>query len=246
MSKLFFNFILAGFFVLILSSCTSDEAIPETPSDLMLMYQESEPGIDAYMTRVLVNKHFMRLDEGADESDYTLFDRQKNIIYTVSHDQKSIMQVNPVKTDNKIKRQLILDARKLEDKDLPSVAGQQPVHYQLMVNDAVCADVFVVEDMHQEAVTAMQEFNRVLASVHLKNIENTPESMQDDCFLAHHVMSPSRTMQFGFPILEQHIDGVSRLLVDFDKHFKVDPVVFSLPGGYRSVNMAGTSLDAGI
>jgi hypothetical protein len=237
---------VVGFFALLLSACTSDEMTTDTPSDLMLMYQESEPGIDAYMTRVLVNKHFMRLDEGGDQTNYTLYDRQKNIIYTVSHAEKTIMQVKPVKTDNKITRKLVLDAKKLADKDLPEIAGQQPVHYQLKVNNAVCSDVFVVDDMHREAMLAMQEFNRVLASIHLKNIKNTPESMQDDCFLAHHVMSPSRSMQFGFPILEQNANGVTRLLVDFDKHFKVDSDVFSLPEGYRSINMAGTSLDAGI
>lgn len=244
MSKFCFNVVVV-FFVLVSSACTSDKVMNDMPSDLMLMYQESEPGIDAYMTRVLVNKNFMRLDEGGDQTNYTLFDRQKKIIYTVSHDERTVMQVNPVKTTNKIKRTLVLDAKKLKNEDLPEVDGQQPVQYQLMVNDVMCAEVFVVDDLHQEAMTAMQEFNRLLASVHLKNIDNTPESMQDDCFLAHHVMSPSRNMQFGFPILEINASGVTRLLVDFDKYYKVNPGVFSLPEDYRSVNMEVTGLDAG-
>lgn len=243
MSNSFFNFILASIFVFVLVGCSSDDMKVEPPSDLMLMYQESEPGVDTYMTRVLVNQDFLRLDEGADQSNYTLYDRKENVIYTVSHEERTIMQVKPVKSDNVIKRKLVMDARKLEDKTIPSIAGQQPVHYELKVNDVVCAEVFVIDGIHAEAIKAMQEFNRLLASVHLKNLENTPEAMQEDCFLAHHISSPSRSLQFGFPIMEQGANGVSRMLVDFKANFEVDQGVYLLPEGYRSVNMAGVLLE---
>ena len=227
--------------VSVLVSCSDKSAQPE--ADLMLMYQESEPGMDPYMTRVLVNKQYMRLDEGADQSNFTLYDRQKNIIYTVSHENRTVMQVTPVKSDNKIDRKLSLDARRLEDSSLPTIEGEQPVHYQLQVNEKSCADVYVIKGLHEEAVLAMTEFKRVLASIHLVNINNTPADMQDDCFIAHHVLSPSRSMQFGFPILEQSADGVSRLLVDFNRDHKTAPGVYELPQDYRMINMAGNPVD---
>jgi hypothetical protein len=228
--------------VSLLVSC-SDEPTPPA-AELMLMYQESEPGMDPYMTRVLVNKQYMRLDEGADQSNFTLYDRQKNIIYTVSHENRTIMQVTPVKSNNKIERKLILDAKKLDDSSLPSIEGQQPVHYQLQVNDKFCADVYVIKGLHEEAIQAMAGFKRILASIHLSTINNTPADMQDECFLAHDVLSPSRSMQFGFPILEQGADGVARLLVDFDRQYKTGPEVYKLPQDYRMINMAGTAIDS--
>ena len=243
MSNSFINLMLTSILMLVLVGCSSDDMKADVPSDLMLMYQESEPGVDTYMTRILVNQDFLRLDEGADQSNYTLYDRQKNVIYTVSHEEKTVMQVMPVKSDNAIERKLVMDAKKLEDKTIPSIAGQQPIHYELKVNDVVCAEVFVIDGIHAEAIKAMQEFNRLLASVHLKNLENTPESMQDDCFLAHHIVSPSRSLQFGFPIMEQGANGVSRELVDFKDQFKVDASVYLLPEGYRSVDMAGVALE---
>lgn len=246
MSKLFFDIMRVGFFSLVFTACSSGERQEEIPADLMLLYQEQEPGIDAYLTRVLVNEDFMRLDEGGDQTNYTLYDRRKNIIYTVSHEEKTIMQVMPLKSDNTIKRELIMDAKKIQDKDIPLVNGQQPIHYKLMVNDAVCTEVFVIDGIHKEAIKAMQEFNRLLATVHLKNIENTPDTLQDDCFLAHHILSPSRNMQFGFPILEQSADGVSRLLIDFDAHFDAAAGIYDLPKGYRRVDMAGDSIEADI
>lgn len=66
--------------------------------------------------------------------------------------------------------------------------------------------------------------------------------MQDDCFLAHDVLSPSRRMQFGFPILEQNADGVSRLLVDFDRDYKTGSDIYQLPQDYRVIDMAGTAV----
>jgi hypothetical protein len=227
--------------VSLLVSCSDKTTQPE--ADLMLMYQESEPGMDPYMTRVLVNKQYMRLDEGADQSNFTLYDRQKNIIYTISHENRTVMQVMPVKSDNKIDRKLTLDARRLEDSSLPAIEGVQPVHYQLQVNEKSCADVYVIKGLHEEAVLAMAEFKRVLASIHLGNINNTPADMQDDCFLAHHVLYPSRSMQFGFPILEQSADGVSRLLVDFNRDHKTTPGIYELPQEYRMINMAGNPVD---
>ncbi len=228
----------------LLVSCSDKGADPDT--DLMLMYQESEPGMEPYMTRVLVNKQFMRLDDGVDQSNFTLYDRKQNVIYTVSHENQTIMQVQSVNSKHKIERKLSLDAKKLDDASLPAIEGKQPIHYQLQVNDKTCADVYVIKGLHEEAMLAMAEFKRILASIHLSTINNTPADMQDECFLAHDVLSPSRSMQFGFPILEQGADGVSRLLVDYDRAYKAASDVFSLPPNYRLINMAGTAVDTEI
>ncbi len=225
-----------------LAACSDDKQ--QTQADLMLMYQESEPGLDPYMTRVLVNKQFMRLDEGGDDSNFTLYDRDKNLVYTVSHENRTVMQVKAVKSQHKIERPLTLDAKKMDVKELPAIEGKQPTHYQLLVNDKSCADVYVIKDLHEDAVQAMTGFKRILASIHLSTINNTPADMQDECFLAHDILAPTRTMQFGFPIMEQGANGVGRLLTDFDRNYKAAPDIYKLPQGYRVIDMAGNALDA--
>ncbi len=242
MNRLSIISIVSIFSMSFLLSCTSEEAVQKS-TDLMLLYQESEPGIDPYSTRVLLTEQFLRLDEGSDQSNFTLFDREKNIIYTVAHEQKRIMQVKPVKTENTVTHRLEMDANKLDDKELPSIEGKRPVHYQLQVNGHVCSDVYVIKDFNEEVNTAMSEFKRILASIHLGNINNTPAEMLDECFLAHEVKYPSRSMQFGFPILQKDANGATRLLLDYKRDYKASPDLFKLPPDYRMTDMSGASLD---
>lgn len=245
MNRLLFVNVITIISMSLLLSCTTDKTTQQS-SDLMLMFQESEPGIDPYPTRVLVNKQFLRLDEGSDQSNFTLFDRKNNIIYTVTHEQKRIMQIKPVKTGNTVTRNLEMDAKKLNDKEMPSIEGQQPVHYQLQVNGHVCSDVYVLKGFNEEVNTAMSDFKKILASIHLGNINNTPAEMLDDCFLAHEVKHPSRSMQFGFPVLQQDANGAMRLLVDFNRSYKAAPELFKLPPDYRMTDMSGASLDVAL
>jgi len=237
---------LAGIIgIVLMGACSNDDA-KQASSDLMLMFEESEPGVDPFFTRMLVNKQFMRLDEGSDQSDFTLFDRKNSAIYTVTHNQKRIMQIKPSNTKNTVTQVLEMDASKQENKDIPSIEGKKPEHYQLKVNGNVCSDVYAIKGLHKEANVAMSEFKRILATIHLNNINNTPAEMLDDCFLAHEVKSPSRSMQFGFPVFQRDISGVTRLLVDFDREYKAEPVIFTLPSDYRMTDIAGSPLDVSL
>ena len=129
-----------------------------------------------------------------------------------------------------------MDAKKINDAAMPKVEGKVPGHYQLTVNDKICATVISVKGLHEKAIGALNEFRRSLVSTHLKNLANTPSEMQDECFLAHNVYSPSRTLQFGLPIFEEDNNGVKRILIDYKDAVKTNALLYTLPADYRYIN----------
>lgn len=239
------NTLFVFFISLLISACSSDST-QTSESDVMMVFQETELGSEPFITRVLVSNDFMRLDEGDDASDFTLLDRNSHIIYTVTHAQQRIMQITPRETDNKVDQKLVMDAKKISNSDIPEIEGQQPLHYQLQVNDKVCSEVYVIKDFSPQVSTALREFQQILASIHLANLNNTPVEMLDDCFLAHDVKTPSRNLQFGFPILQRDENGSSRLLVDYDHDFQLNATVFDLPKNYRMTDMSGAAIETNL
>ena len=107
---------------------------------------------------------------------------------------------------------------------------------QLLVNDKVCNDMYVVKDLHPQAVAAIREFKRNLAKTHLANLEKTPEDLRDDCFLAHDIKHPGRSLQFGLPIQEQEANGLKRILVDYKQNAEFKTDLFGVPSDYVQMN----------
>jgi len=245
MNKQLINLLIISFMALFLGACSSENS-QTSSSDAMMTFQETDVGSEPFITRLIVTDDFMRLDEGDDQTDFTLLDRKNNIIYTVTHDQKRIMQVLPRETENKVEQKLVMDAKKIKNSEVPSIEGKQPVHYQLQVNEKVCTEVYAIKDFNPKVSAALREFNTILASIHLANLHNTPVEMLEDCFLAHAIKSPSRNLQFGFPILQRDETGASRLLVDYDHEFQSNEGIFTLPKEYRMTDMSGAPLDTSL
>ncbi|NIP71890.1 MAG: hypothetical protein GWO16_02115 [Gammaproteobacteria bacterium] len=204
----------------------------ESGESLMLLFQETEPGLEPYATRMLINDAYVRMDDGNAASDYVLFDRDDETVYSVSHANRSILVIHskPVLGESPIP--LEMDARRSKHPNAPPVAGHQPVQYTLLVNGQSCSQVMVVPGMLQEGIMALREFRRVLAGQHAENLPKTPEEMLDPCFVAYHVFAPVQHLQYGFPIQQWDSQGVGRSLVDYDEAFKTDSELFVLPESY--------------
>ena len=56
---------------------------------LQLVFEEREPGVGPYRTRMLLDQRFLRIDSGADQDDYVLFDRVKGEIHNFNHEDRS-------------------------------------------------------------------------------------------------------------------------------------------------------------
>jgi hypothetical protein len=225
---------------LFLAACSGEEgkAPAASPSThLMLLFQEQEPDVDPYTTRVIVTDNYMRMDDGKGARDFVLFDRRDRTIYSVSYDNRATLVIHHkrIKVDSPIP--LTIDARKVAHPDAPPVGGHKPVQYDLLVNGKSCTKLVAVPGLLQGALKAMREFRRALAGQHAENLSKTPVDMLDPCFVADAVFAPVRVLQYGFPIRQWDANGKKRTLVDYDTDFKVDPSLFRLPKGFRIEEM---------
>ena len=200
---------------------------------LMLLFQESEPGIDPYTTRMLVSKGYLRMDDGEDEGDFTLFDRKKKTIYSVTHENQRIFLIlnRPMKMT--WVNEFTLEEKTSEDAQAPEISGKKSRQVEFFVNGKSCKRIAVVPELLDQALDAIKEFRQVLASEHIRNLDRTPVEMQDPCFLSLEVRYPGRVLQAGFPIQERDYTGRMRALLDYDSEFSVNLALFRLPQGYQ-------------
>ena len=56
----------------------------------LLVYKVWEKETPAYITRILVTEKYVRLDDGNDNGDFTLFDRKNKAVYNVSKEDKIV------------------------------------------------------------------------------------------------------------------------------------------------------------
>lgn len=234
---------------LITSSCVTSENVIQKDSlatqkeaqiknVLMLMFQESEQGVDPYTTRMLVSSEHLRMDDGEDPGDFTLFDRKQKIIYSVTHENQRILLISNHPTKATWVRELTLEERISEDMQAPEVSGMKPRQVEYLVNGKSCRHIAVVPGLLDQALVALSEFHRVLASEHIRNLDKTPLEMQDPCFLAYEVRHPAKIFRAGFPIHERDHVGRTRTLLDYNYEFPVNPSLFQLPQGYQKFSLS--------
>ena len=56
-----------------------------------LQYIEREQGVDDYETTMLVSDRYIRIDEVGEDSGFIIYDDKNKIIYSVSHNDESIL-----------------------------------------------------------------------------------------------------------------------------------------------------------
>jgi hypothetical protein len=227
-----------------LTACEQQEATQETTSDtvqqeqaattrqagnaIRLVYQEQEPGVDAYMAEVIITDDFLRIKDESEDNSFVLFDRKQQVIYSVSDENEAILVVNPernrtIKFDKKLVEEVV------EDPDAPTINGNKGQQYLYKLDGQMCLGTVVVADFMQPAQAAIQEYRLLLADQHKMSVDNVPVAMQIPCDLAINATEPLRYMTHGFPILEWNFTGFRRALVDYQLDYQPDPALFTLP-----------------
>lgn len=203
-------------------------------SAIMLLYQRQEAGQEPYPTRLLITPAFMRMDDGEDEGDFVLFDRQRRTLYSVTHGERTVFEIppRPVVVESPIALQLEATEQAV-GAGTPKVAGRTPQHHRLYANSKLCYEVVSVPGLLEDAVAALREFRQVLAGEHARNLVNVPADLHEACDLATHTFAPDRHLRYGLPIQEWDNRGFSRVLLDYAPEQPVGAELFRLPEGYR-------------
>ncbi|WP_456405007.1 hypothetical protein, partial [Thiolapillus sp.] len=158
----------------------------------LLVYQVKEPGVDNYISRILITSEYLRLDEGgASGESYTIYDRRAKKIYNVDPLARTVFEMHPPGFQPEPPDEMLLDEKKATDPDAPRVAGQQPEKLQLRVNGETCRELVVVKDTMGAAVSALSELYQALARMQYPAV-GSPGYTQDNCELSEYVFAPQR------------------------------------------------------
>ena len=84
--------------ILLLTACgkSGDSAgtVPQSVTGVnILSYEEREAGTDSYIVRVLVSPGYVHFDDGYAASDFALLDRRSRTVFSVSHEDRSILVI---------------------------------------------------------------------------------------------------------------------------------------------------------
>ena len=210
------------------------EIVPESITGVsILSYEEREAGTDSYIVRVLVSPGFVRFDDGYTASDFALLDRQSKTVFSVSHEDRSILVIEYQPGSVEPPPDLELAKTLAPDDAAPAIAGKQPVHISYLANGNLCFQTVTVPAVMGDAVAGMTEYAEVLARRQLNNMESVPVNMQTPCFLSRYVTAAARQYRDGLPVQEWDDTGYFRTLTDFSKNETVPAALFDLPGAYE-------------
>lgn len=202
-----------------------------------LRYQDSEDGMPAYQTRILVSAHYLRMDGGSDAGDFVLLDRKTGKLVNVVREQKTIMALPAGKPPAKPSLPY-----RVERKLLPVQAGS--VRVQVLADGKLCSETVVVPRLYPEAARAMAEYKAAMAYTQWLTYRNTPPELRQNCDLAHHVWQTDMALSQGLPIEERDYSGRVRLYLSGETR-RIEPSLFELPEGYGSFSLPDAGEGAG-
>lgn len=217
--------------ILIIAALCLVSAGVHARSASLLVYKVWEQGVEPYVSRILVTPDHLRLDEGGASGGYTLFDRQQEILYNVSPQDRSVLVMNPTGFAPDDNAGLILEQEVTEDEQAPTVAGQRPKHVRLLANGEVCTELVVIDGVMDDAVEGLSELKLVLARIQNSTLDAVPLDSRTPCQLANDLYAPDRSLQFGLP-LQERSPGRSQSLVDFSDTFDADDALFEVPDAF--------------
>jgi len=203
-----------------------------------VIFDESEAGLEPYITRMLVSDAFLRIDDGRKEGDFVLYDRERRQIYSVTHYEKSVLRITfrPIEIESPVP--LEQSIKRTTDDSAPLISGRSTEHIVLSVNGMECQNIISVNGLLEKVNRALQEYLLTLAGEQATNLAKTPTELQTPCMLAKLIFAPTWHLDFGFPIQEWDYRGFARSLVHFREKTTVDPGLFKLPKDYRVLSIA--------
>jgi hypothetical protein len=224
--------------ILLLTACgkavdSADTALQNVTGVTILSYEEREAGTDNYTVRVLVSPGYVRFDDGYAASDFALLDRQSRTVFSVSHEDHSILFIENQPSEVTQSQAIKLTETRTPDTEAPPIAGKQHVHISYLASGDLCFQAVTVPEVMKDAVAGMAEYAEVLANRQLHNMESVPLSMQTPCFLSRYVYAPSRLYHDGLPVQEWDGTGYFRMLIDFSEGETVPAALFELPVEYE-------------
>ena len=146
-----------------------------------------------YPVRILVSRQYLRFDDNYDASDFLLLDRRTRTLFSVSHEERSILVIDSQSGDASLPADIVLTEERVADGNAPKIAGQSPLHVRFRANDELCYEAFVIPGVQQEMTAALTEYLQLVGLRLLQTLDTVPKAMQTPCFLSRYVYRPATT-----------------------------------------------------
>jgi len=208
----------------------------------VLEFNEVETGLDPYLTRMLVSDRYIRIDDGEQSDGYVLFDRLKKRIFSVVHENESILVVDPIYPLQNAPADLRIRSDLQGLDEAPAISGIKPDYYQFQANDTLCYHLIVADGFLPEVTQALQDYQSVLAAQQQETLKSTPKELQTPCFLANYIYAPTVYISKGFPLEQWDEFGYHRSLSSVKDEVSVNQSAFTLPDGYEYFSIGGGNI----
>lgn len=219
--------------VLLLAGCNQ---VPRTIPATVLYFLEQEPGEEPYRTRMLITPDHLRIDDGRQGGDYTLYTRHERTIYSVTAEDKMVLAIKPEQRKPEPPIRLVHSDVK-EKGEAPTVGGKAVARWRLLTNGVACYDIHAADGLLPQAVTALREFIETLSFDQARSLSYTPKELQTPCHLANNVFAATRYLDHGLPVRRADMTGRVSELVDYQEGFEADPTLFTLPESFRKMDI---------
>ncbi len=211
----------------------------ESLAGFALLYVEKEAGTKRlFTTRVFVNRNFMQMSDSRSPMDYILFDRKKQVIYSVNSEDETVFEIHKKSIDIDSPIALNYVETSQPSSAIPKIEGRSATHFSYTANGKKCYDAVVTHKSFMPDVRkAMMDFRSILAAEHASTLGNTPIDMLDACDLAVNVFDANRHFEQGLPIREWGNGGYQRFLKDYQVDMRVNQEALTLPKNYRHYSL---------
>ncbi len=198
---------------------------------LILNYEEVEEEVGILPMRYLITDSYLRIDAGVAESDYVLFDADANVVYSVNHEDRTILNI-PYKKWKQPALEFSYTEVTEKQADAPQIDGRSVYEYKLDAGDETCTHAFVVKGVFATQMKVFHAYQQVLSGQQVSALPNTPDEFHTPCFLLDQVYQQGNYYLQGLPVQVTHSRGYARYLKNY-KQQAVDDVLFDLPEDYK-------------
>lgn len=219
--------------LLVLSPVQADQLIDAYE----LEFEEKEQHTDAFKTRFLVTKRYLRIDDSGEDGGYVLYDNKQKKIYSVSHHDESILVI-PQHAFTKPDLSDRIELHYSLMKDAPEVGGKNIYRYRLSArkDNEICMDIQLVPGLLPEVTQMLREYQKIKTGQQVRTLARTPDEYKTSCYLADQIFDDGVYYDKGMPIQEWHSNGKIRVLNNF-KETAVNQRLFILSEDYRQFSL---------
>jgi len=187
-----------------------EDRIPMTE----LIFEESEPGVEPYRSRMLLSENWLRLDDGTDDGDFILFDRKAREIHSFNRGDRTELVIPPravAPVDFEVAYGS--SARVLED--APKIAGGTPVEHRFTADGKLCRRSINVRGFLPEFTGTLKDYEQLLAEQGKQTLPRIPADVRESCYMSNNFLNPVDYLEPGFPLFVINDRQRSRKLVGY-------------------------------